>query len=420
MKHNPQSTLLRGAVAALALTLATHPFPAFAADKNPPAYMTYQSYLVDANGAALGSAAPKNYDVIFRIYNDQISGTKLWTEQQTLTVDKGYFSVLLGEGSVVGTEVRPSLSTLFIGTDISDRYIEITVKGIGSGSSDVVIKPRLRLMTSPYAFVAQNAINAASLVNSTNSTVVNVSGSYVGINKLLPGAALDVNGNALVSGTLTASGALSGASLAVAGAATVNSLTVTGATTVNSLNATGATTVNSLNASGAAMLNSLSATSATITGDISTAGKFVGNGTVPLGGIIMWSGSTVPSGWTLCNGVTANGQTVPDLRGSFIVGGNAEVGAGGVPMKFTGGAYTNVKSGGASTHTLTTAEMPTHSHPYSDWRDSDNYTSSGDEEGSGDGVGRQDTARTTALAGGGLAHNNLPPFYVLAYIMRVQ
>ena len=419
MKHTPKITPWCCAAAALALALVIRPLSAVAADKNPPAYMTYQSYLVDANGVALGNAAPKNYDVIFRIYNDQIAGTKLWAEQQTLTVDKGYFSVLLGEGSAVGAEAHPIISTLFTGTDISDRYIEMTVKGIGSGSSDVVIKPRLRLMTSPYAFVAQNALSAASLVNSSNSAVVNVSGGYVGINRVLPGAALDVNGNALVSGTVTASGALSGASLTVSGAVAASgalsggTLAVAGAATVNSLTVATAATANSL------IANSLIVASAAITGDISAAGKFLGNGTVPLGGIIMWSGASVPSGWTLCDGVAAYGQTVPDLRGRFILGGNLK-GAANYTDATTGLVCTNGTYGGEAKHTLTTNEMPAHAHAYGDWRDSDNFTSSADEEGSGDGVGRKDEARVTVTAGLGLAHNNMPPFYVLAYIMRVQ
>lgn len=32
--------------------------------------------------------------------------------------------------------------------------------------------------------------------------------------------------------------------------------------------------------------------------------RFVGNGTIPIGGIIMWSGSVPPPGWSLCDGKT--------------------------------------------------------------------------------------------------------------------
>ena len=40
-------------------------------------------------------------------------------------------------------------------------------------------------------------------------------------------------------------------------------------------------------------------------------------GIIPTGGIIMWSGTTVPTGWYLCDGT--NGT--PNLTGKFIYGG---------------------------------------------------------------------------------------------------
>lgn len=47
---------------------------------------------------------------------------------------------------------------------------------------------------------------------------------------------------------------------------------------------------------------------------------------VPVGGIIMWSGTTVPTGWRLCNGTLGT----PDLVDRFIIGGNlTNSGAGG-------------------------------------------------------------------------------------------
>ncbi|MDA7520720.1 hypothetical protein N8546_00905 [bacterium] len=126
-----------------------------AADANPPERMTYQGFLVDGNGAALGNSVPANYDVVFRIYNAKSGGTPIWSEQQTVTVDKGYFSVLLGEGSQVNSEDYGSLSAAFDGADASDRFIGLTVSGLGGG--DVEIAPRLRLVTSPYSFTASNA-----------------------------------------------------------------------------------------------------------------------------------------------------------------------------------------------------------------------------------------------------------------------
>ena len=71
-----------------------------------------------------------------------------------------------------------------------------------------------------------------------------------------------------------------------------------------------------------------------------------GDGGVPKGGIIMWSGAAdaVPDGWALCNG--QNGT--PDLRNRFVVG--------------AGLVYTSGATGGAATNILTIDEMPAHSH----------------------------------------------------------
>ena len=57
-------------------------------------------------------------------------------------------------------------------------------------------------------------------------------------------------------------------------------------------------------------------------------------GTIPVGGIIMWSGTigSIPSNWSLCNG--SNGT--PDLRNKFVIGANADD---------SGNATTNIETG---------------------------------------------------------------------------
>lgn len=142
------SVLAVGAIALGNLEL-TH-----AADANPPERMTYQGYLVDGNGDPLGNSAPTNYDIIFRIYDTKQGAGKLWTEQQTVTVANGYFSVLLGEGTSFNNEPNGNLSSVFDGLAISDRFIGITVNMDGSS---LEIAPRLRLLSSPYSFTATQA-----------------------------------------------------------------------------------------------------------------------------------------------------------------------------------------------------------------------------------------------------------------------
>jgi microcystin-dependent protein len=65
---------------------------------------------------------------------------------------------------------------------------------------------------------------------------------------------------------------------------------------------------------------------------------------IPIGGIIMWSNSTIPDGWVECNG--ANGT--PDLRTRFPVA--------------SGSSFSTGNTGGAASVTLTTSQIPSHNH----------------------------------------------------------
>lgn len=157
----------------------------------------------------------------------------------------------------------------------------------------------------------------------------------------------------------------------------------------------------------------MSVTQATLLGD--TFGS-KSSGTVPVGGIIMWSGSTAPTGWALCNG--QNGT--PDLRDRFIVG--------------SGSNYSIGATGGANTVTLTVNQMPSHNHPITDpghFHSAGPFVPGGQSSvGGGGGVSsgaitlNTDTKQTgitgTNNAGGGQAHENRPPYYALAFIMRVS
>ena len=80
------------------------------------------------------------------------------------------------------------------------------------------------------------------------------------------------------------------------------------------------------------------------------AGSAVG-GTIPIGGIIIWTGSSIPEGWALCDGNNApNGVSTPDLQDRFIKG------AGSVAVGTSGGS---TKTG---SHAITEAQMPSHAH----------------------------------------------------------
>jgi hypothetical protein len=52
-----------------------------------------------------------------------------------------------------------------------------------------------------------------------------------------------------------------------------------------------------------------------------TASSFVESETIPVGGIIMWSGSvaSIPSGWALCNGSSGTPDLPPYYALAFIM-----------------------------------------------------------------------------------------------------
>ena len=212
----------------LVLPLAAQPTPA------PPGQISYQGFLTDASGIALATNRPANYTVLFRIYNSSTGTTNAgvqWGEQQVVTVDRGYFTVLLGNGSAIsGANWTNNLASVFSGTDASDRYLGMTVVELGGAE----IVPRLRLMASPYAFLASGAtklvssLTGADLVTSTGSgltfngpingkvTATAFSGSGTGLTGLAPdsgstnyvqnqtnvdqAAGLRINGNAIFNG----------------------------------------------------------------------------------------------------------------------------------------------------------------------------------------------------------------------------
>jgi len=185
----PYPTLFLAALCAALLCLVPGRL-ARAADAKPPTQLTYQGFLTDANGVPLGNTAPLNKTLIFRIYDAATAGNLKWSAQQVVTLDKGHFSVLLGEGSQVGTETfNADLTSVFSGSsDVSDRYLQLTVDGVN-------IAPRLRFLPAPYAVHARTATQLMDPLTGASSLSI-------------------ASGNITASGTVTATGfSGSGASL---------------------------------------------------------------------------------------------------------------------------------------------------------------------------------------------------------------
>jgi microcystin-dependent protein len=136
----------------------------------------------------------------------------------------------------------------------------------------------------------------------------------------------------------------------------------------------------------------------------------------PRGIIVAWSGelNKIPDGWALCDGKTTG---VPDLRGRFILGANPNT------NKNSNFSINEMSSlGGEEKHTLTIDEMPAHNHNFcfgGGWRDQTEGSGRGPEDGSGSNSNCRYQRINVSNTGGNKPHNVMPPYYALAYIMKL-
>ncbi len=286
--------------------------------------------------------------------------------------------------------------------------------------------------------------------NTANSErmIINSSGN-VGIGTNAPGVRLDVTGGQVRvnSGATTSTALTTTGRVGINQAAPTTDLDIAGAAKI-----TGNLDMNN---SGKIiqLVNPTSAQDAATKSYVDTS--------IPIGGIIMWSGAgvTLPSNWKLCDGSTYNGVTTPDLRGRFVLSSGS---GSGLTGRSTG------QTGGQESVTLSEAQMPYHKHDISAWTTTDgahthtitepnggqghshfsgvrmgaggdgryntnmqplswsdgdiwtNYSTTGisinsTNSGHGHGIGISESYK-----GSNNAHENMPPFYVLAFIMRVS
>jgi len=127
---------------------------------------------------------------------------------------------------------------------------------------------------------------------------------------------------------------------------------------------------------------------------------------VPAGTVVMWTGdpSDTPDGWTLCDGTNPDGpdSEVPDLRNRFVVGAGDE--------------YSTDDTGGDKEVQLTEEQLPTHTHPYQEAQSGKPDRDYSNGTHSTKGIEK----KTTDPAGDDQPHENRPPYYALAYIVRLE
>ena len=153
--------------------------------------------------------------------------------------------------------------------------------------------------------------------------------------------------------------------------------------------------------------------------ELAVSDGLIGNGTFPLGGIIMWSGaiSAIPTGWSLCDG--SNGT--PDLRNRFVLGATNDGSDGtypGISVSQTGGTADAV--------------VVSHNHSITDNGHTHSQTGGGTDDdgganvpgGNSSGTITNINTQTTGISidneGVSGTNQNLPPFLALAYIQRTS
>lgn len=208
-----------------------------------------------------------------------------------------------------------------------------------------------------------------------------------------------------------------------------------------------------------------------ITGAVTQTQNMLNNAVVPVGGIIMWSGSpaSLPSGWKLCDGGTyaksdgSGNITVPDLRDKFIRGCGGSTGAptASPTVGTTGGqdSVTPTITVNNQAVALTQAQLPNynltvtdpgHGHTVNDPGHSHNYeaysrtngpygnstlpqsltTKATDSATTGITIANNTTGITVSSGGSGQTHvhdntatssavSTVPPYYTLAFIIKI-
>jgi len=163
------------------------------------------------------------------------------------------------------------------------------------------------------------------------------------------------------------------------------------------------------------------------------------------GEIRLWPTAAAPTGWLFCAGAAVsrstysalfaviattygagNGSTtfnLPNFAGRSPVGVGTSAATGAT-------AWTLAELGGAETHTLTTAETPSHNHTLladatggSSYPTASNYVAKKGDWGSNNNYQGSGTATTTSLGlsssvGGGSAHTNMSPVLGINFIIK--
>jgi microcystin-dependent protein len=358
-------------------------------------------------------------------YNDSSNALMVRVAGNTgVTINQGQSKYIFTDGATVRGITQESFGSITTGNLNVDGNIAtngtVSVSGAATFNSTVTVSGAATFK-STFAFEGSGSFGSSVTVVGAGTFKNNVSVS----------GNIDAAGNVSIGGSQTFTGAGTFAS----------TVTVSGNATFSS----NVTVKGNLFVSSKVCASAFHGDGSNLTGIVA----------MPTGSIIPFGGLSAPSGFLLCYGQqisrttyatlfgvinttygTGDGSStfnLPDLRGRVVAGQDDMGGSsanrltnqtGGVNGDTLGG------SGGAETHTLTEAQLASHSHAAAMQQNFDDgsgitRTALGTTADDRSGVYRTSTSEgggannlLIANTGSGAAHNNVQPTFILNYIIK--
>lgn len=323
-------------------------------------------------------------------------------------------------GNISGNYTVPGLNTQVL---FNDNGFANAVAGLtyNKASNLLAVAGTVSAATINTAGNIQGSnLNITGSVSATgNITGGNITGSTIRGSNLNSTGSVSAAGNitggniigAVLATTVSASGNITGGNILTSGIVSLSGNLTVGGNTALSGNSLAVTAANGTN-------NTQIATTAFVVNAIT-------NSAIPAGVILLWSGSiaSIPAGWALCDG----GNGTPNLRDRFVVGAGSTY-----AVAATGGSANAVVV--SHTHTATSSVSdPGHNHSngvynklltvsgagtvgFTDTGSEPDVTQSGNILSNTTGITVSTTVASSGVSG---TNANLPPYYALAYIMKL-